>query len=476
MALHFVDLALHIQTQQLTLTDPADADSCPPPLALVGDYPLRVLQCNQRAAAAGIVAGQRLGTASALCETLQLCHYDPQLEQQTLSQLAAWAYGFSAQVMLVKPDLLVLEASSMLKLFGGQQSWLAELAAALRLRQLPWRWALGHTPLAATLLAQTATEATAQPNGAASSAAVLAQLLPLTLAQCQRPEASRMASMGIHTLGQLWDLPRAELGQRFGLELLLWLQRLSGQRPDPRPWFSPPAHYRRRLVLLHEIDNLTVLRFPLKRLFGELADELRRRQLALPRLQLRLLHRQRSATEITLTAAANEHRSDAWQQLCELQLQRLTLFAPIIEIELIGQQLQPQQLHSERLLAGGGPDDAALRLLAQLQARLGHDKVRSIQCHSSHRPEQANRIVAGGDGGDRRLADELAPPRPLWLLPQPQAIDVGLFTLLRGPERLESGWWQAEAMARDYFVGQRRDGALAWLYHDQHGWFVHGWF
>jgi protein ImuB len=37
-------------------------------------------------------------------------------------------------------------------------------------------------------------------------------------------------------------------------------------------------------------------------------------------------------------------------------------------------------------------------------------------------------------------------------------------TLLAGPERIETGWWDGALAERDYFVAQTREGALVWLY------------
>ena len=36
--------------------------------------------------------------------------------------------------------------------------------------------------------------------------------------------------------------------------------------------------------------------------------------------------------------------------------------------------------------------------------------------------------------------------------------------LLCGPERIESGWWDAGLVERDYFIAQAADGALVWVY------------
>ena len=90
--------------------------------------------------------------------------------------------------------------------------------------------------------------------------------------------------------------------------------------------------------------------------------------------------------------------------------------------------------------------------------------------------------------------------RPLWLLPQPQPLaeinaqphwraiagaatgdTAGMrpLALLCGPERIESGWWDDDDIARDYFVAQAADQSLLWIYRERRGpggWFLHGLF
>jgi protein ImuB len=36
--------------------------------------------------------------------------------------------------------------------------------------------------------------------------------------------------------------------------------------------------------------------------------------------------------------------------------------------------------------------------------------------------------------------------------------------LLSGPERIETGWWDGQPVARDYFIAQAQDGSLVWVW------------
>jgi protein ImuB len=47
-----------------------------------------------------------------------------------------------------------------------------------------------------------------------------------------------------------------------------------------------------------------------------------------------------------------------------------------------------------------------------------------------------------------------------------------------GPERIETGWWRAPDVERDYYRAEYEDGTHAWIFRDRRGarWFLHGFF
>ena len=55
----------------------------------------------------------------------------------------------------------------------------------------------------------------------------------------------------------------------------------------------------------------------------------------------------------------------------------------------------------------------------------------------------------------------------------------GLLKCISGPERIETGWWDDDGIARDYFVATNPHGACLWIYRDRGrdgGWYLHGMF
>lgn len=69
--------------------------------------------------------------------------------------------------------------------------------------------------------------------------------------------------------------------------------------------------------------------------------------------------------------------------------------------------------------------------------------------------------------------------RPVWLFSDPDPVRRDRYQLLRGPERIESGWWDGHDVQRDYFVAADTNGARHWLFRERqppHRWYLHGLF
>jgi protein ImuB len=171
------------------------------------------------------------------------------------------------------------------------------------------------------------------------------------------------------------------------------------------------------------------------------------------------------------------------------RLNRKQLEAPAEHITLTADQVIPL---FERALSLFPDDpqhsDGLPKLLERLHARLGDGALRGLRAVPDHRPECASLTPKLLDevGGKTAAAPDLSSPRPFWLLATPQALrEVGSIphyegplTLLAGPERIESGWWDADA-ARDYFIAATPEQAQVWIFRDRKaptGWFLHGFF
>lgn len=497
------------------------------PLALLDGTCVAAVDAT--AAALGVRPGQQRATALALAPTLRFGQADARREARALRAVAHAALQFTPAVALHGADTVLLEVSSTLRLFGGPSGLAQRLDAALA--------PLGHhvvsatapTALGVALLARWACaqgrQATQAPLDGPQAMRLPALRALLDTAPAAllwppgAPALELLQGLGVRTLGELRALPRDGLARRLGPALLAVLDRARGDAPDPQDWVIPPERLAEQLELHARADTAEALQYAAGLLLARLLAWARARQGRVQRCALALRHEPRHRADDTVPEftpveiALAEPAADAahLQGLLRERLARLELPAPVTSLELRCDELVHAPPPDGELFPTRAAGQAGLaRLLERLQARLGQDRVQRLEPGDDHRPEraaQAGPAAAPAEVRGRDTSASAGPPalalsdspramarltRPAWLLPEPQPLQergphpclAGQpLRLLAGPERIESGWWDDALAARDYFVAQTPDGALAWIYRSrlpaegaQAGWFLQGWF
>ncbi len=402
-----------------------------------------------------------------------------------LQGLALWAMRYSPLVSLCRNVRLcrggvVAEVAGSAHLFGGIDRLLADARAGV----------LDLSPDATCAAAPTAAGAWAlacccDAAGWVDAAQWPARLarLPLSVLDMPGHDHNLLAGIGLHTIGDCMALPRGDLDRRCGSTPSVQLDRLSGRASDPRRWFTPPSDYDRAAELLHETWHADAILFTGRRLLAELEGLLRGSGRAVQRLRFSLGHapgQPETVFELALTRPL-QNLAPVTALLRE-RLARLRLPSPVRRVQLQSTPLDAWQPQSPELWPG--PAEAALQrdaLLDRLRARLGAGAVSTLEAVADHRPEVAWRATPVDAAKPRQR--NIAKPncrglRPLWLLPTPSPLDEipGDWLEERGPERIESGWWENPA-ARDYYVLRDSKGRRLWAYRTSSGsWFAHGWF
>lgn len=474
-------LAIHLPHLALELFGP-----CAQPFVVVdavGNRP-SVHARNRAAARAGIRRGLPLSAARALCADLVSQPREPAAEQAALEGLAAWAGRYTSQVSLQPPTGLLLEIGGSLTLFGGLAALQRNIGRGLEELGYHPRLGIAPTPLGAWLLARAGD---AVPAADRTELTRRLHPLPIELLEVQAATLHTLHGLGLATLGDCLRLPRAGLARRLTPDLLLYLDRAFGLRPDPRPPYSPPATFAARIALPAEVESIEPLLFPLRRLLLELAGLLHARGAGVQELELELEHRQRAASRLSLGLLQPSRDAAHLLALLRERLERFELPAPVDALALhAGRFPDLDQPHRELFTdsAPGSPDWASL--VERLRARLGAEAVNGLGLLADHRPERAwqaaTPVPPGGkpalspvppDGEDRGGP----PARPLWLLAAPQPLQATAdLRLLRGPERIEAGWWDGGDTLRDYFLAITRQGQRLWIYRDarEGRWWAHG--
>jgi protein ImuB len=464
-----------VGSENLPLTDPAASAGAP------------------RLALARRPAEQAAAGAAPQGELWAAVHLPGGGSPETLAVLAMRAQRFTPRVSLEPPDGLVLEVRGSLHLFAGLAGLRRQLLVTCQEAGLQPVLAFAPTPLAALVAARSGVALTVYERAALTGA-----LAPLPLAGLRwEPQVSeRLKRAGVRTIGALLRLPRAGFARRFGAAQLAMLDALTGQRRELRALFKDRERFRRRCELSCELESQAWLLAALEPLLDELESFLRAREYGVMHLEWRLLHRQAPASRCILELATPAADARLLAQLFAERLASCELPEGVRSFELRADTLFSRAPQAPSLWRpgehGGGAGHESFGLIERLRARLGADAVHGLTLLAGHRPERsfARSAPPPPRGARAALGTGSAPPgtaRPLWLLPEPQALSVrdglprrrGALTLVSEAERIESGWWDGAEIERDYYVACDAHGVRLWLFRERgapHGWYLHGLF
>ena len=480
ICLYFPDLPLSVFAR-------ADAQESPTVVSSASHRP-DVLVTNEAAKQRGIVAGLSIAAALALDSEITIRLRDECAEAAALKNIAQWAGQWTSTISIEPPAGVLLEVSACLNYFGGLESLLDRIDSGLAEIGFPGVIATAPTAGAASLLARAGRaiaiqerEALEREVGALPVELLWGQTLFINATLASQNKwgltPTTLAGIGVRTIGELLALPREGIARRFGQSLLDEIDRARGMLPDARPMFVAPERYHGQIELPSPVDDAEALLFALKRLVVELAGFLRGRGAGVTRLTCDLVHEDAKPTSIVLGLSSTRQAEHILNVLRE-RLSREQLPDRVEAIRLISEEISPLRIREGDFFPGADRNtEAGAQLVERLRARLGENAVRSLALHADHRPEDAWRYKSDAAAGPTHPPSR--PLRPLWLLPEPRALEgepaAEEMKLLSGPERIETGWWDGKEIGRDYFVGRDAKGSELWLYRDRGGrWFVHG--
>ena len=504
------------------------------PIVILAQRKVRFL--NSAAQARGINIGSSLDTAFTLSSQVVSFERNEQKEFSTLSHLAQWAYQFTPNVSIRAPDCLLLDIGGCLKLFGGLENLRSRIQQGLTKQGYESVLTTNMTPMAALCLATSNKKprverdntGTDENGSCASYVTKSLECLPVDCLQVDKKIIESLQQMGIADCKALFALPQSGLNRRFGIYFVDYLQRLLGEKPDPQKFINPEPKFMNDVTFLADVNNTASLRFSINRLISELTEFLTARQLATNHLSWSLSHRNHGARNFNILLANPVNEHDMFMSLTLLKLEQIKDVKEIDNLSLAVNNLFPAVNISEDLFHGTpfqqknsvkGQQQQTDMLLNKLRTRLGPGSCYGLSAANDHRPEKAWKPVRL-DQRDYWQPDQIGmgsifqSARPMMLLSQPKPLpgtcsfssagnvtggtsiktpfqlsslqsssreSKHQLTLLKGPERIDFGWWDEDdlnkVITRDYYVATiDNQGSLLWIfqYSNDKRWYLHG--
>jgi protein ImuB len=493
------------------------------PFALVvtGPRGRTITAVNGSARDEGIYVGQRLADARAALPVLRTAPAAVERDQEALLKITQWAgrYGPSRniEVGVGGGDGFWIDITGVAHLFGGETALLADLEGRLRSLGFTIRAAIADTPGAAFALCRYGLTGQVRTT-LAQPGTMRSALGPLTV------EALRLDShtvqllqrLGLRRVGQLYDIPRPALAQRFRAQklatkraagqaeaVLTRLDQALGHAQEPlAPLVVVPPLIARRifadpLITAAGVDDTAA------HLASEVCSALDHLAQGARMFTLRLYRADASCAVVQARTSQPCRQVAHVLRLLSEKLSALDLGFGVDAVTLEASELGCLGLEQGTLAGGDLRGDAdksshVAALIDRLSNRLGPGRVLALQLQSSHIPERAERRVhamsatAGKEGAE---IDGRSPARPAFLLSPPEPVRVDdvagacqgvpdsfVWRRLRhqvakaeGPERIAPEWWRhlsaqpgadRRNRTRDYYHLEDTYGGRFWLFRE----------
>lgn len=462
----------------------------------------QVLQASPSASQRGIKPGIKISSAKALCDNLHVFDRDQRAEQETLKTIAQRLLFLSPTVCITEPDTLLLEIEGCLKLFHGLENLFDALRQSLNRAPYQWLYGFGHTPLCASVLATYSSESgyyhhlnTEKTNFIQKLSQIPIENLPLGKAI-----KSSLQAPGFRTLVDILTLPKGALGKRQGVDLLDWLQRLLGDKPDIRTAVKIPPRFYAEIEFSDPVEQVEGLIFSAQRLLSELHYFLQQHQKNTKAIRWHFTDSKKNVSKIIIRRSGNNADLSIWQDLTRRHFDQLTLPAETLKLALDCARTQNNTPHSMAMFEDPSQRTDRKTLIDKLTA-LARLQLTVIEEGDSHLPDEAqhethllnnntqhkhqvvshNNLPCSSDKAEPLFCDS-----PLWLLDQPKLLQQHNQSLylrgkalevLPGEQVISDGWWKKEKK-RHYRIALHSDGMACWIFFSPQTkqWYLHGFF
>lgn len=456
----------------------------------------------------------RLSDARAICHQLQVAEHDPQADASALSHMAHWLERYTPSIQIYGSDMVLLDITGCAHLLGGEVPLLLDIQQRLAKIGYTARLGLADTIGAAFALARYGENIInlIAPEKLHQGLA----FLPVRALRLTQEQADSLYSLGLKTIGQLFDIPRASLAKRFtgkssanarhNMSVLARLDQALGRHHEPLQPHRPPPALCLTCMPPEPCLHYEGIKAIFDILLADLLRQLERRNQGLRKLTFRYFYSDGEHQHLSVSFARTCRVKKHIDLLFNDQLRAIDAKFGLDGFVMSADQIDDLQAQQSDLLAPHNQQsDKLSRLIDRLINRFGKDAIFQVQNNASHLPEKAQ---------SRRpiLREPMAilhpsSHRPVTIFAQPESIEViaeipegppmrfrwrrvlRQVTRARGPERIAPEWWfnhTGEQRIRDYYEVEDSTGQRYWLfrsglYNDPHAhtaphWRIHGLF
>ena len=430
--------------------------------------------------------------ALATLPSLTCVEEDLDADRQALTQLAQWSQRFSPVVGLedgITPTCLFIDITGCVSCFGGEEP----LVRKAREEFSTNGWTV------AVALADTIGAAWALSHYSREGGGDLADL-PIAALRLSVATVALLEQVGIERIGQLTELPRDQIADRFGPEVSLRLDQALGRAAEVIAPFHEQPEASASWAFDDPVERREVVTKVLDLLLERLQAILEKRCCGTRLVECTLEQAGTDSQRFECSLSQPARMANYLRPLLHVRLDQLRVQGPIRAMRVRALVLEriPDEQRNLFDAEGEGNETALAQLLDSLVARMGRDAVSMAHFVADAQPELACRFACVLEKSGESPVDELPVfvHRPLRMFARPIAIQVVAIlpfgaphrfhyagvgyavVCCQGPELIETGWWRSADIRRAYYIVETTEGARWWIFQDVDDgrWFLHGCF
>ncbi len=325
--------------------------------------------------------------------------------------------------------------------------------------------------------------------------------LPVAALRLSERNLGLLKQLGIEQIHQLAVLPRDQVAERFGVEIRMRLDQALGQAAEVITPFHALPDAVAGWMFEDPVERREILAQVLDLLLERLQAILEKRCCGTRLLECTFEQEGMDAHVFECSLSRPARAAAYLRPLLKVRLEQQRLQAPVIAICLRALVLERMPDEQRELFDAEGADNekTLAHFLDSLVSRLGRDAVTKARFVADPQPEKTCSFecaLEDGSGDAESVELPIFRHRPVRIFPRPIPIEVTALVPLgipqrfhhagtnytaihcQGPERIETGWWRAADIHRDYYMVETTEGTRWWLFRrmDDGHWFLHGCF
>jgi protein ImuB len=243
-------------------------------------------------------------------------------------------------------------------------------------------------------------------------------------------------------------------------------------------FYQPKPRYQEYLELLYEV-SLTDKLLPIISLsIDKLSEFLRLRNAHCLSICLQFFQRDHPAQQFEFNSIRPIYKTPDWIDIISLKLESIRFDSPVYALTLNCEKYEIAEVANDDMFSQKSTHLAALTLLSRLQSKLGKQGIKQISFVGDFRPEHNSKLSEINTPKLKNVHSHYSifADRPGLLLPTPEPLQLQV-QVIKGPERIQTGWWDDHPINRDYYIGQSEGGQQVWIFKTPtQEWFLHGYF